>query len=292
MTHAPTQSHAFFYFLCHNMDAASRQPKRITIGQRVSGSVGPLIANPDPSKKRKVRARLYGYIIEESGSKHYKVQFDDGQTLAVASNSLRIERAAANLPPSERPQPTSHAASSANDAGDISDPDEAEQEDERGDPQAEAADDEADPSDDEGRQESGGIYVGEDLPKNHHEKLIDARKRIQEMLGEKTTQGKFTWTVIAEHHADDLPEERFIGVKGIELHRADPAQIYSDLLLHIMFRDWRQSLKQMNAKITEHNESNTKALVPLFQDHEFITSLALMIGAACFSEQGIACCFV
>jgi len=112
------------------------------------------------------------------------------------------------------------------------------------------------------------------------------------MLGEKTTQGKFTWTVIAEHHADDLPEERFIGVKGIELHRADPAQIYSDLLLHIMFRDWRQSLKQMNAKITEHNESNTKALVPLFQDHEFITGLALMIGAACFSEQGIACCFV
>jgi hypothetical protein len=59
------------------------------------------------------------------------------------------------------------------------------------------------------------------------------------MLGEKTTQGKFTWTVFAEHHADDLPEERFIGVKGIELHRADP----SDLFLHIMFKDWRQSLK-------------------------------------------------
>jgi hypothetical protein len=76
------------------------------------------------------------------------------------------------------------------------------------------------------------------------------------------------------------------------LHRADPAQIYSDLLLHIMFRDWRQSLKKMNAKITKHNESNTEALVLLFQDREFITGLALMIGAACFSEQGIACCFV
>jgi hypothetical protein len=284
------------------MDAASRQPKRITIGQRVSGSVGPLVANPDPSKKRKVRTRLYGYIIEESGSKHYKVQFDDGKTLAVASNNLRIERAAANLPPSERPQPTSHAISSADDAGEIEDPDEAEEEDERGDPQAEAADDEAEPSeaaddeaepsDDEGRQESGGVYVGEDLPKNHHEKLIDARRCIQEMLGEKTTQGKFMWTVIAEHHADDLPEERFIGVKGIELHRADPAQIYSDLFLHIMFRDWRHSLKKMNAKITEHNETNNKALVPLFQDHEFITGLSLMIGAACFSEQGITCCFV
>jgi hypothetical protein len=48
----------------------------------------------------------------------------------------------------------------------------------------------------------------------------------------------------------------------------------------------------MIANITEHNESNTKALVLLFQDHEFITGLALMIGAACFSKQGIACCFV
>jgi len=70
------------------MDAASHQPKCITIGQRVSGSVGPLLANPYPSKKGKVRAFLYGYVINESGSKHYKVQFDDGQTLAVASNSL------------------------------------------------------------------------------------------------------------------------------------------------------------------------------------------------------------
>lgn len=278
------------------MNVATRQPKRITIGQRVSGSFGPLVDNPDPSKKRKVRTRLYGYILEESGSKHYKVQFDDGQTLAVASNSLRIERAAANLPPSERSQPTSRAtsATSNDDAadGEVQDPDEAEEEDERGDPQAEAPDDEAEPSDDEGRQESGGVYVGEDLPKNHHEKLIDARKRIQELLGEKTTQGKFTWTVIPEHHVDDLPEERFIGVKGIELHRADPSQIYSDLFLHIMFRDWRHSLKKMNAKITDHNEKNSKALVPLFQDHEFITGLALMIGAACFSEQGIPCCFV
>jgi hypothetical protein len=209
------------------------------------------------------------------------VQFNDGQTLAVASNSLKIERAATNLPPSERPQPTFHAALSTNDAGDISDLDEAEEEDERGDPQAETADDEADPSDDERRQVSRGVYVGgEDLPEN------------KEMLGKKTTQGKFTWTVIADHHADKLPEERFIGVKGIELHRVDPAQIYSDLLLHIMFRDWRQSLKKMNAKITKHNESNTKALVPLFQDHEFITGLAPMIGAACFSEQDIACCFI
>jgi hypothetical protein len=42
------------------------------------------------------------------------------------------------------------------------------------DPQQEA-------DDEEGRQESGGVYVGEDLPKKHHEKLTDARKHIKEM---------------------------------------------------------------------------------------------------------------
>jgi hypothetical protein len=227
------------------MDATSRQPKRITVGQRISGSVGPLVSNPDSSKKRKVRTRLFGYIIEESGSKHCKVQFDDGQILAVALNSLQIERASANLPPCERPQPSSQAASSV-DVAEGEHPDEAEEDDERGDPQGEADASENLHSDDE--EGPGGVYVGEDLPKNHHEKLTDAWKRIKEMLGETTKQGKFTWQVISKHHADDLPEERFIGVKGIELHRADPAQIFSDLFLHITFRDWRYSLKKMNAK--------------------------------------------
>jgi hypothetical protein len=40
-------------------------------------------------------------------------------------------------------------------------------------------------------------------------------------------------------------------------------------------------------KITSHNEENSKALVPLFQEFEFITGLAIMIGAACYKDQGI-----
>jgi hypothetical protein len=43
----------------------------------------------------------------------------------------------------------------------------------------------------------------------------------------------------------------------------------------------------MNAKITSHNEENSKALVPLFQEFQFITGLVIMIGAACYSDQGI-----
>jgi hypothetical protein len=155
------------------MDATARQPERITIGQRVSGNVGLLVSNPDPNKKCKMRTRLCGYIVEESGSKHYKVQFDDGQILAIPSNSLWIERASANLPPSECHQPDPHTASS-DDVAEDEDPDEAEEDDERGDPQGEANDendDEAMPSNnEEGRQDSGGVYVGEDLPKYPQEK--------------------------------------------------------------------------------------------------------------------------
>jgi hypothetical protein len=43
----------------------------------------------------------------------------------------------------------------------------------------------------------------------------------------------------------------------------------------------------MNAKITSHIENNNKAMVPHFQDFEFITGLAIMIGTTCYSDQGI-----
>ena len=55
------------------------------------------------------------------------MQFDDGPILAVASNRSWIEQASANLPPSEHPQPASHAASS-DDVAEGEDPDEAEDE--------------------------------------------------------------------------------------------------------------------------------------------------------------------
>ena len=87
------------------MNANQRLPKRLLPGQRVSSTVGPLIPNPDQSKKRKRRSRLYGNVIEEASNRKYKVQFDDGEIRVVASNILRIEKASASLPPSERPPP-------------------------------------------------------------------------------------------------------------------------------------------------------------------------------------------
>ncbi len=85
------------------MNANQRLPKRLLPGQQVSSTVGPLIPNPDQSKKQKRHSRLY--VIEEASNRKYKVQFDDGEIHVVASNILHIEKASASLPPSERPPP-------------------------------------------------------------------------------------------------------------------------------------------------------------------------------------------
>jgi hypothetical protein len=51
------------------------------------------------------------------------------------------------------------------------------------------------------------------------------------------TKDSFVWTVIEEHHSDDLPDSnaQFLGVKGIELHHLDRNSIFSTLFLHLMF---------------------------------------------------------
>jgi hypothetical protein len=52
--------------------------KRLTPGQRVSGSVGALMPNPDVHKKRSLLKKICGNFIGETATKKYRVQFDDG----------------------------------------------------------------------------------------------------------------------------------------------------------------------------------------------------------------------
>lgn len=136
--------------------------------------------------------------------------------------------------------------------------------------------------------ETSGVFVGEDLPKNYHERLREAREKIKGLLGKTVTKDSFVWTVIEEHHSDDLPDNnaQFLGVKGIELHRLDRNIIFSTLFLHLMFRDWRASLQKMNAAISYHNEEESENNINLFTESEFVIGFALMIGASCYSDQG------
>jgi len=155
----------------------------------VSSSVGPLIPNPDPSKKRKHHSWVHGNVIEEAAKRKYKVQSDDGKIHVVESNILRLEQASASLPPSEGLPPlpliSEERGEEEMDADAAPLADEESVEDELGDPDREQGGEE---SEEEGRKNSenadaenanaentqgdtGGVFVGEDLPKNYHKHL-------------------------------------------------------------------------------------------------------------------------
>ena len=134
---------------------------------------------------------------------------------------------------------------------------------------------------------TGGVWVGEDVGPNYHERLQQARDKIAGMLGETVRKDDWDWVVIQEHHANDHADPKHMGVTGIDLSQHEPQVRFAALFLHLTFRDWKESLKKLNCKLSQSNEdSPASQRVALFQQHEFIVGLALMIAAACFSEQG------
>ena len=157
------------------MNANQPLPKHLLPGQRVSSTVGPLIPNPDQSKKRKRRSRLYGNVIEEASNRKYKVQFDDGEIRVVASNILRIEKASASLPPSERPPPLPLISEQRGDQQEDADvgqlADEESAEDELGDPD---------------REQGGG--GGENQRRKRGKVLRTPKVKLVVFLLEKTSQ--------------------------------------------------------------------------------------------------------
>ena len=64
---------------------------RILVGDRVEGSHGPLITNPDASKKRRIRSKVIGTVVRAAGSQKWDVVFDyDGNSKKVSLKSLII----------------------------------------------------------------------------------------------------------------------------------------------------------------------------------------------------------
>ena len=249
-----------------------REAKRLTPGQRVSGSVGEKIPNPDPKQRRQHRKRLFGNVLEECGSKRYKVQFDDGKIRECPANILRIERSSAFLPPDERPSPPAEPQQEQDTS---TDPDLAEAEDELGDALKEGDEEweEAPLLDEEGEEQegprlttttdaptandpvTGGVWVGEDVGPNYHQRLSQARETITGLLGKTVVRDEWQWKVIPEHHVQDQKDPAALGVSGIELHRLERPTVFASLFLHLAFRDWNESLNKMNCKILQFNES-------------------------------------
>ena len=64
---------------------------RILVGARVEGSHGPLITNPDASKKRRIRSKVIGTVVRAAGSQKWDVVFDyDGKSKEVSSKLLIV----------------------------------------------------------------------------------------------------------------------------------------------------------------------------------------------------------
>ena len=61
---------------------------QIEIGCRVEGCHGPLVANPDPTKKRRVRSRVVGTVRRAEGTHSWTVVFDFDQASNVVKSSL------------------------------------------------------------------------------------------------------------------------------------------------------------------------------------------------------------
>jgi len=71
--------------------------KRLAPNQRVSGAVGEFIEG-GPTKRRR-RQRLFGHIIRATGERRYSVHFVNGKEKELPSNVLKVESAAASIPP-------------------------------------------------------------------------------------------------------------------------------------------------------------------------------------------------
>ncbi len=164
------------------MNASQRLPKRLLPGQQGSSTAGPLVPNPDPSKKRKQHSKSYGNVIEEASNRKYKVQFDDGEIRVIASNILRINHKPlllflpVSVPPPHPLPPIGHQRGNGQEDADVAElADKESVEDELGDPNREQGGEESEEEEGQGAEntqgETSGAFVGEDLPKNYHKHL-------------------------------------------------------------------------------------------------------------------------
>ena len=74
----------------------------ISVGCRVEGSYGPLVANSNPSIKRRVRSRAIGTVIRASDRHKWEVKFDyDHEIKTVPSNGLTLVPTDTGIPVDE-----------------------------------------------------------------------------------------------------------------------------------------------------------------------------------------------
>ena len=92
-------------------------------GMRISGKHGDYMDNPmqvqGGPRRRKVRIRLYGYVLSSCGENKYLIRFDNKLEKECASNTLKIEEDSVVFPISETNTSSTAATASTADSASI-----------------------------------------------------------------------------------------------------------------------------------------------------------------------------
>ena len=288
---------------------ASRPPKRIANGVRVSGAVGPLIPNPNPAISRRHKQRLFGTVISACERNRYQVRFDDGTLMECASSILRIEVGNASLPPDaieESMARGDEAILESADAHDVFDSEPLLHEEGDNDPEDDA---EAGEAEDNlaGGAEVEDNPVGErpvgNLEQAEPETTYEGRKqaalrRIAALAGEQVPVKKgrmeeVVWTVVPDSHPDvERMNDKVtgVGLKNIDsiMRKAGNDIILAYIFLHILFSDWKEKLQRLNVAIeAENTKARSGKKIPLFTPEEFCKALGIFIAAAGYNCKGV-----
>jgi hypothetical protein len=117
-------------------------------------------------------------------------------------------------------------------------------------------------------------------------------EKIQALVGEKVTiktrnNGTMEWTVISSNNPEDvIPEKEDgtkYGMKGFHPSHYKKSEIFCILFLKLLFKDWTEKVKKMNAVICD---ICIICKVQAIHGKEFLTGLGIMIGAAEFAKRG------
>ena len=87
---------------------------RIIPGCRVEGAIGPLVPNPNPTIKRRVRSRVFGTVIRAADKHKWEVRLDcDGSIKLAPSSALKFVPEGSGIPVNELSPTDTSAASPA-----------------------------------------------------------------------------------------------------------------------------------------------------------------------------------
>ena len=287
------------------VSSGTTRVKRLSIGARVSGSFGDWIPSSGPGKRRTKR-RIFGTVLEAVGEKEYKVLFDNQQTIVCYSNSLKLETAS-SLPPdllrdSDIQRDTEvedeEAAVPIDDGNEVEDAHLPHHNPEHDEMSEDAPDEEDTPPEDVGGAHPLPIGHHPVLPPEvriptYHERKAEALRKIREMNGMTTAvrskNESLTWEVTLSHEPDDFlrPEcDSGVGYRDISsILSVEPDLRLGKLFLEMLFKDMNEvheKVAKMNSKIKEDRGTKTKD----FSVMEFITCIALLLGAAEYDQQG------